>query len=327
MRFTTLSARRIAPTSVYGPEVARAVVLQPTRHVHARERLLDRDLDVRIRLVVAQRDVEARLVLLDQVRLEDERVRLGRARRSSRGRATCCISRARLRARRRDPARSSCARATAGAWPCPRTAPALGVLPQVDAGRLGQVRELAGDGVGTARSSRRSTRGVGRVSARRAPPPSPCAVTRVPVAGPAGRGSAVAAPRARRAASVRCRDRPCAKVPSTSSADEQRRERRERAPHAPRRRGRERGGEPQSTATARRRDARRPDARAAAAAQERELDPARDARRRREARGAPACGRARARAAAGTRRASRGRSSARRARARTAAASACPCSA
>ena len=60
------------------PEVARAVVLQPARHPDARKRLLHRDLDVRIRLVVAQRDVEARLVLLDQVGLEDERMRLAR---------------------------------------------------------------------------------------------------------------------------------------------------------------------------------------------------------------------------------------------------------
>src|SRR5690349_23786318 len=49
------------------------VALEPPRHVHAREWLVQRDLDVRVRLVVAQRDVEARPVLLDEVRLEDRK--------------------------------------------------------------------------------------------------------------------------------------------------------------------------------------------------------------------------------------------------------------
>ena len=42
----------------------------------ARKRLLYRDLDVGVRLVIAQGDVEARPVFLDQVRFENERVRL-----------------------------------------------------------------------------------------------------------------------------------------------------------------------------------------------------------------------------------------------------------
>jgi len=40
--------------------------------------IVHRDLDVRIALVVAQRDVEARFVFLDEVRFQNERVRLGR---------------------------------------------------------------------------------------------------------------------------------------------------------------------------------------------------------------------------------------------------------
>ena len=51
------------------PEVGRAVFLQPPCHVDARVMLLG-ELDVRIRLVVAQQDVEARLALLDEIVLE-----------------------------------------------------------------------------------------------------------------------------------------------------------------------------------------------------------------------------------------------------------------
>jgi hypothetical protein len=58
-------------------EVARPVALEAARDEHARVGLLDGDLDVRVVLVVLERDVEARPVLLDEVRFEDQRVRLG----------------------------------------------------------------------------------------------------------------------------------------------------------------------------------------------------------------------------------------------------------
>ena len=56
-------------------EVSRAVLAQPPRDVDARI-LLAGQLDVGIGLVVAQQDVEARLVLLDQVVLERQRLLL-----------------------------------------------------------------------------------------------------------------------------------------------------------------------------------------------------------------------------------------------------------
>ncbi len=52
--------------------VGRPVFPQPPGHVHARI-ILGGELDVRIRLVVAQQDVVARLALLDQVVLERQR--------------------------------------------------------------------------------------------------------------------------------------------------------------------------------------------------------------------------------------------------------------
>ena len=61
-----------------GPEVARPVRLEPPSHEHARQRLLHRHLHVRVRFVVPEQDVEPRAMLLDQVRLEDQRVHLGR---------------------------------------------------------------------------------------------------------------------------------------------------------------------------------------------------------------------------------------------------------
>ena len=54
-------------------EVARAVVLDDAGEQDARERLV-RDFQVGIALVVAQADVERRLVPLDQVRFEDQRL-------------------------------------------------------------------------------------------------------------------------------------------------------------------------------------------------------------------------------------------------------------
>src|SRR5206468_4253962 len=51
-------------------EVPATVVDQPSRDVYARERLVDGDLDVRVRLVIAQRDVETWPVFLDEIGLE-----------------------------------------------------------------------------------------------------------------------------------------------------------------------------------------------------------------------------------------------------------------
>ena len=60
-----------------GTEITGPIVFQPPRHENPRKRLLNRDLDVGIRLVIAQRDVEAGLVLLYEIRFENERVGLG----------------------------------------------------------------------------------------------------------------------------------------------------------------------------------------------------------------------------------------------------------
>ncbi len=60
-----------------GTEVAVAVLQDPPRHERARPVLPRRDLDVGIRLVVAEEDVVARLVLLDERVLEGERLTLG----------------------------------------------------------------------------------------------------------------------------------------------------------------------------------------------------------------------------------------------------------
>ena len=56
------------------PEVARPVVGQLARALDAREVVGQRDLDVRVALVVLEPDVEARLVALDQRRFEQQRL-------------------------------------------------------------------------------------------------------------------------------------------------------------------------------------------------------------------------------------------------------------
>jgi hypothetical protein len=56
-------------------EVAAAVVGQLARPLHAREVVGQGDLDVRVALVVLEPDVEARPVALDEVRLEQQRLR------------------------------------------------------------------------------------------------------------------------------------------------------------------------------------------------------------------------------------------------------------
>ncbi len=57
-------------------EVSSAVIQKSARDINTRKRFLNCDLDVRIRLIVAKRDVEPRLVLLDEIRLEYQRMRL-----------------------------------------------------------------------------------------------------------------------------------------------------------------------------------------------------------------------------------------------------------
>ena len=56
------------------PEVATAVVDQLAGPLHPREVVAERDLDVRVALVVLEPDVEARSVALDQVGFEEERL-------------------------------------------------------------------------------------------------------------------------------------------------------------------------------------------------------------------------------------------------------------
>src|SRR5206468_3711687 len=55
-------------------EVERLVLLGAADEEGARKRLVDADLDREVRLVVEEADVELRLVLLDQVVLEEERL-------------------------------------------------------------------------------------------------------------------------------------------------------------------------------------------------------------------------------------------------------------
>jgi hypothetical protein len=61
-----------------GPEEAGAGQRHPAHHQHPRKRLCQRHGDARIALVVGEPDVEARLVLLDEVVLEQEGLRLAR---------------------------------------------------------------------------------------------------------------------------------------------------------------------------------------------------------------------------------------------------------
>jgi len=125
------------------PEVAATVAAQLTRHEDSRIRLLHRDLDVRVRLVVPEHHVVLRAVLLDQVLLEHERMRLvGHDDRLEVG----------------DPLDEPAGLRIVGMLgrevaPNPRPQAlrladvqdaARGILPQVDAGELGQVRELEG---------------------------------------------------------------------------------------------------------------------------------------------------------------------------------------
>ncbi len=59
-----------------GPEVRAAGAVALAREVHARELLVERDRDERVGLVVAQADVEARPVLLDEALLGQQRLGL-----------------------------------------------------------------------------------------------------------------------------------------------------------------------------------------------------------------------------------------------------------
>ncbi len=128
-------------------EVARPVVEQPARHEDARERLLNGHLDVRIALVVTQRDVEARPVFLDEIRLEDQRVRLGRHH-----------DRVHVGDLPDERPRLHALRVIGGEVAAHTRAEPLGlshvqdapvpILPEVHSGRLGQVRDLEGNGLG-----------------------------------------------------------------------------------------------------------------------------------------------------------------------------------
>jgi len=55
-------------------EVNASVLAQAAGHINSRETLSEGQLDVGVSLVVAQQDVEARLLLLDEVILERERL-------------------------------------------------------------------------------------------------------------------------------------------------------------------------------------------------------------------------------------------------------------
>ncbi len=130
-------------------EVAAAVVGQLARPLDAREVVAEGDLDERVALVVLEPDVEARLVALDQVRLEEQRLADGVGQRvldvddaidggsmrvdSPAARLLLPVRRTRLRR----------------LWALPTySTHAAGVLHEVDAGLVGQLgeggRELGG---------------------------------------------------------------------------------------------------------------------------------------------------------------------------------------
>ena len=72
--------RRRAPSQLgrdVGPPVGVPVLRHPPHDVDARVFLVQGQLEVRVVLVVAEEDVEARLVALDEVVLEGERLHLG----------------------------------------------------------------------------------------------------------------------------------------------------------------------------------------------------------------------------------------------------------
>ncbi len=129
------------------PEVFRAVVNETPRHEDPRERLLYRDLDVRVRLVVAERDVEARPVLLDQVRLQNQRVRLG-GNDDGVEVGSLAHERPRFHALEMVAAQiASYARAQPFRFPDVQHH-AIRILPQVHARRLRKVRQFRSNGVG-----------------------------------------------------------------------------------------------------------------------------------------------------------------------------------
>ena len=76
-RFSTSSVSRTFFAFAYGPKYQTPRPVPLAREHHARVLVLDRDRDVRERLVVAQAHVERRPVALDEVLLEVERLDLG----------------------------------------------------------------------------------------------------------------------------------------------------------------------------------------------------------------------------------------------------------
>ena len=73
---STSSVARTRLALEYGPEVGATGTVALAREVHAWEVLVERDRDERVGLVVAQADVEARPVLLDEALLGQQRLGL-----------------------------------------------------------------------------------------------------------------------------------------------------------------------------------------------------------------------------------------------------------
>ena len=105
-----------------GPEVSGARDVAAAGDQHPGERLAQGDGDRRIALVVLEPDVEPGPILLDEVVLEDQRLRPRSARRSSRRRRSAAAA-AGSWGWRRSRSRNSSAPGSAGAWPCRRTGP------------------------------------------------------------------------------------------------------------------------------------------------------------------------------------------------------------
>jgi len=147
-------------------EVARAVVDELSGDVDARKGFLHRHLDVRIRLVVSERDVVLRPVLLDEIRFENEGVRLaGDDDRVDRGGLEHQRPRPHaLEVVDRDVAPH------AGTKPLRLTHiqhVSVRVTPEIHSGRLRQMRDLVENGVGNTGHGTNYTACVGRCAAPR----------------------------------------------------------------------------------------------------------------------------------------------------------------
>ena len=127
-------------------EVPRPIALQAARDEDARIRLVQRDLDVRVRLVVPKHDVVLRAVLLDEVLFQDERT--GFVRHHNRFDIGNLIHQPSCLGRLQVLGTEIASHARAQSLRLPDVEDhSRGVLPEIDAGALWEVRNLSRDWV------------------------------------------------------------------------------------------------------------------------------------------------------------------------------------